>query len=359
MRILMLGSKECPLGSGRGFDPVPGGGIERHVDRLSHHLAIRGHNIHVLTRRFPGQAGREDKGNIHIHRVPYLGGRLMRSLSYNILGFSLALRLSRRADLIHCHGSMAGFFGVLLSLIAGRPMVFTPHGMVLHYSPLTRPALRLLERLSLIRASRVIFISEPASRALSRLTRKPWVLLSNGIDPEEYDFELPTHPGEIRFLFLGRLEKVKGADIVMEAFRLIRDSCPNARLLIAGEGPERSRLEALRGPGISFLGWADSREALRNAEVFVLPSREKGQPVALLEAMSAGRIIITSLPFIRDRYTGLLCKPEPHDLAERMRMVCRDFRDFRALGSNARKASMEFSWKSQILLFEKEYLKAT
>jgi glycosyltransferase involved in cell wall biosynthesis len=374
MRILMLGSKEYPFGVSAGHDPKAGGGIEFHVEKLSKYLARRGHEVFIITRRFPGQPYRETAGNIHVYRTSYAPNKYLRAFTFNLLGFFMAPFLIRkhRIDLIHSHAVMAGFFGAVLSRLTGRPMLLTPHGTVVGWGFPVREILRFFQRASLKGAGRTIFISGPAREALAPLTRHH-ALLSNAIDLEDYDFKsIPSR--EMRFLFLGRLEEVKGADILIEAFSRLLKRCPRARLMIAGEGSIKPRIidlilkaktEMPHPPAgrpederIRYMGWMNPREALKASDVFVLPSTEKGQPVALLEAMASGKIIITSLPFIKPGRTGLSCRPNSQDLCRKMLMVCRSPGRYRRLGRQAREEARSLGWESAVILFEKEYQKA-
>jgi glycosyltransferase involved in cell wall biosynthesis len=363
MRILMLGSKEHPFGVSAGHDPKAGGGIELHVEKLSKYLARRGHRVFIITRRFPGQASREDVEGVCVIRTRHIRNRYLRGFSCNLLGFIRAVSLVRkeRIDLIHSHAVTAGFFGSMLSRITGKPMVFTPHGMIVDWRFPVREILRGFQKAALREASRTIFISKPARDALSGFAKKGHALLSNAIDLEDYDFRA-GRSGEVRFLFLGRLEKVKGVDTLIEAFKIMLGRYPRARLMIAGEGSMKARVVDMvikaGSDRIRYMGWMDSRKALKESDVFVLPSTEKGQPVALLEAMAAGKVIITSLPFIKPGKTGVECRAgDPEGLARVMLKVCREFSSCRKLGLEARESVRSLTWESLAESFEKEYQK--
>jgi glycosyltransferase involved in cell wall biosynthesis len=342
MKILMLGSKEYPFGVSAHDIKAKGGtggGIEIHIEKLSKYLTRRGHQVFIITKRFPGQPFNETSGNIQIIRTRYIPGKHLRTFSFNLLSFIKALFLVRKydIDLIHSHAVIAGFFGTMLSKLTRKPMVFTPHGIDVGLSFPVREILRFFLRASLKGAKRIIFISKTAHGVLAHRTRSPSALLTNAIDLEDYDFK-PTRSRDIRFLFLGRLEKVKGVETLIEAFSQLLKKCPKASLTIAGKGSMKNKVVELilkartrlprpstkypRREGndrIRYMGWMDSREALQNSDVFVLPSLETGQPVALLEAMASGKIIITSLPFIKPGRTGLSCKANsPENLFKKM-----------------------------------------
>ena len=359
----MLGSKEYPFGSSARHDSRAGGGIELHVEKLSKYLARRGNEVFIITRRFPRQEPEETVNGVRIIRIRYLPNKYLRAFSLNLLGLIKAILLVRKDDIdvVHCHSMVAGFFGYILSRVARKPMVFTPHGMIVGWGFPAREVLRLFQKIALRGANRVIFISRPAMNALSKRTKKPHALLSNAIDIEDYDFRTEKSSG-VRFLFLGRLEEVKGVDTLIEAFSIVLEKHKKARLMIAGEGSMKNSVVDLilkaRSDRIRYMGWMGAKEALKKSDVFVLPSTEKGQPVALLEAMAAGKIVITSLPFIKPGRTGIACRAgDPEGLARKMLEVCRDFRRYRKIGENARESIKGLTWESQAGLFEKEYKK--
>ncbi len=130
-----------------------------------------------------------------------------------------------------------------------------------------------------------------------------------------------------RAVYVGRLATEKGIDTLIEAWKMVRQEYSTAQLTLYGEGPERPTLEAGvgklgLGDAITFAGSvADPTEALRKADLFVLPSREEGMSIALLEAMALGiPIVASSIPgnrrLILDYKTGRLAPPDdPRALA--------------------------------------------
>jgi glycosyltransferase involved in cell wall biosynthesis len=101
-------------------------------------------------------------------------------------------------------------------------------------------------------------------------------------------------------VFVGRLAPEKGLDVLIDAWPEVRARHPGARLLLVGEGPERPALAARiaelgLAAAINLPGaMADPAPLLRMADLFVLPSREEGMSVALLEAMALGVPIVAS-----------------------------------------------------------------
>jgi len=94
---------------------------------------------------------------------------------------------------------------------------------------------------------------------------------------------------------IGRLEPIKGYDVMVEAFAQFREMNPSspAVLVLAGEGSRRRALEELaaaRGLAgrVHFLGWRDDVHELQSTfQIFTMSSRSEGTSISLLEAMSA------------------------------------------------------------------------
>ncbi|HDD72765.1 MAG TPA: hypothetical protein ENG00_01585, partial [Candidatus Aenigmarchaeota archaeon] len=220
MKILMLGCKEYPFGVSSKYDKKAGGGIEVHVEKLAKYLSKRGHEVFIITRRFPEQQEEETKGPIHVYRTRFVYNRYLRTITFNFSAFLRAIPLIKkhRIDLIHSHGLVGSFFGSVLSLLTGKPLVMTPHGTVDEWG-LFRIPLKLFEWFSLRTAKKVIFISEFARRRMSRGRAFSHVLLSNAIDFDDIQKPRRRSWSRIRFGFIGRLEKIKGIDILVEAFK--------------------------------------------------------------------------------------------------------------------------------------------
>ncbi|TRO13758.1 glycosyltransferase [Ectopseudomonas mendocina] len=118
---------------------------------------------------------------------------------------------------------------------------------------------------------------------------------------------------------IGRLSREKAQDRIIKAFSQLHQCYPNARLVIAGQGPEKDRLSEL----ISLLGLDDSVRLLgyienpyplfKRLDLFVLPSDYEGQGIVLLEALALGRpVIATDIPGPREilqEQGGLLVEP--------------------------------------------------
>jgi glycosyltransferase involved in cell wall biosynthesis len=161
-------------------------------------------------------------------------------------------------------------------------------------------------------------------------------VIPNGVEPERFtDGPAYAHPRPY-VAAVGRLVAHKGLDVLLEAFAHL--AAPEVDLLIAGDGPERPRLEALRdrlglGVRVHLLGAVDGTSVAslyRGARLVACPSRWEGLPLVCLEAMASGRAVVASrvdgIPdAVRDGETGLLVPPEdPVALAAALRTLLED-----------------------------------
>jgi glycosyltransferase involved in cell wall biosynthesis len=168
------------------------------------------------------------------------------------------------------------------------------------------------------------------------------VAIPNGVPVPEKAWQRRTEwRASPRAMFVGRLAPEKGLDTVINAWPLVRAVYPDARLILIGEGPQRGALEdrakalhltlgpgqAVELPGAS----ADPTKALRDADLFVLASREEGMSIALLEAMALGIPLVASSihgnrQLVNDFEHGRLAPPgDPEGLA---RVIIDQWGDF-------------------------------
>jgi glycosyltransferase involved in cell wall biosynthesis len=159
-----------------------------------------------------------------------------------------------------------------------------------------------LYRLLYRRADRVICQTRAMAEDLAQelgLAEERLVVLPNPVDVEEIRNSIGQNPAPWdssgpHLLAVGRLSREKGFDLLLRALVLVRTHFPDARLLIAGAGPEETALKAACSAlglesAVRFAGHLASPWPYFPATtLFVLPSRHEGLPNALLEAAAAG-----------------------------------------------------------------------
>jgi glycosyltransferase involved in cell wall biosynthesis len=278
------------------------GGSERHVAALAADLARGGARVAVLAvcRGGPLQADLARAGVA----VEVLGlGRVTDPRAP--LRLFLALR-RHEPELVHAflHG-----FDVVAALgarLAGVPVVL---GSRRELGGWMRHRHRLAQAVGTALADAVVCCSDAVRRFV--LAHEPeasdaLLVWPSGVDrrrfrpwPErrrEARRSLALAPDEAAVVTVANLGPDKGHDVLLAALPAIVAAHPKARLLWAGDGPERPRLErAVADRPVRLLGTVEAVEdLLRAADLFVLPSLSEGLPNALLEAMAAGVAVVAS-----------------------------------------------------------------
>jgi phosphatidylinositol alpha-mannosyltransferase len=144
-------------------------------------------------------------------------------------------------------------------------------------------------------------VSDSGAEYASSLTDQPITIIPNGIDLHKYS-DKPADIDELprTVLFIGRLERRKGVKYLLQAYQLLAQDNPNIRLVIAGDGPDREKLELLAEdlqlPNVSFLGYVSEDlklELLAEADIFCSPAIfGESFGIVLLEAMATGTVCV-------------------------------------------------------------------
>lgn len=338
------------------------GGAETHLHETFGRLAAQGDHVTLLASGWPGAPPRTELDGIEIHRT---GGRYTFSLA--------APRYFRR----HLRDR---FFDVVVEDLNKVPL-FTPYWvtcpvvLLVHHlfgttafkeaSLLVAAATWLLER-PVPRAFRevpTIAVSESTKADLVRrgMPAEGITVIPNGIELEAYPVPDPTGKfPDPTLLFVGRLKRYKGIDIILQACATLRDQGVPFRLLIAGRGDDESRLVGVReqldlGEAVQFLGYVseeDKKELLRRAWIHVLTSPKEGWGITNVEAAACGTPTVASdspglRDSVRDGETGLLV---PHGdvaaLAQALGDLLGSTAERRRMGAAARAFAEGLSWDS-------------
>jgi len=257
-------------------------------------------------------------------------------------------------ELVHLHAAMRGSFWrkAIFATIARRfgvPVVLHLHGSEMKdfYAAQPAPVKRLIVG-QLEAAARVLVLSESWKRFVAEIApRARTTVVPNYVGVPE---AAPARARPAReILFLGLVGERKGVFDLLPAFVAARAANSALALTIGGDGAiERAKREAVRlgvADHVDLCGWVDPqrREALlARADIFVLPSRNEGLPMSVLEAMARGLPVIATpvggLPeLIEDGANGLLVPPgDPEALARAILELASDPERRAALGRAAR-----------------------
>ena len=357
------------------------GGIGTYVYNLARGLADIGHEAHVVTISDETRAVTVDEG-VHVHRVALVspttsGLANMFPVVHYSLTRSLATwqRVSELASEIDFDVvDVADTLGEgLWNAVAGAyPMcvrlqtpvqLFVDKG--LHDLKMTFDywALSAIERLCLQRADALVAASEYLAAYISsscQLEKERIAIMRNPlrVDSVEQKLGYDAAGGEVRFLYAGRLEKLKGVHTLAEAFARVAQGEPSFRLEVVGNDTTRSLAggsvraeieEIFKRMGVedrvtisAGVPHAVVRELVGKADVVVVPSLYDNAPYACVEAMAAGSPVIGGdeggMPeYLGHGERGLLFKAgSAEELAAAMLKVGKDSALRRRLGFAAR-----------------------
>ena len=323
------------------------GGSSYRYHHVFKRLAKAGHEIDVYTARLsPDYKAEEEIDGLHVYRIATPKGLLKDGGEYRIVSDALRFTLGSflkvikngRYDIYEVNHSplFPAFAAELLSKIKRVPVSITFHEVWKELwfkyvrSKLTCYTGIFLERLTTRVGSRIIAVSETTKERLINCYNVPTQkisVISNGVELDLYrKTSCPRIPYKI--VYLGRLNEHKKVHLLINAFQKVKRFIPEATLQIAGDGPQKPRLEKLsRGiPGITFCGPVSEEEKARilsSAWLYVLPSIREGQGITLLEAMATETPTIASyvngsgvISVIEDAKNGLLVRPKAEQIAD-------------------------------------------
>ncbi len=339
------------------------GGIERHLEQLAARLVTAGHAVTVLTPTPGAEAG---AGGERVVRLP--GWRLpgiplaWTPVTFTRLGAALR---AGRYDVVHTHSSLispAAYLGLHHAQAAGLPAVHTVHSIWGGF----RHAFAELDFLTGWTRWPVRFsaVSERVARDLRPLLgRRPVAILPNAVEPAEWRLTPNAPAGEVVIASVMRLAPRKRGAALLAAARFVRDRLPagtRVRWCIAGDGPERARLERLArrldlADVVEFPGAiepAGVKALLARSHVFALPAELEAFGLAALEARAAGLPVVAMRAggvgeWLVDGREGLLADSDA-EFARHLLRLATDA-DLRGnLGAYNRTIPTAFTWERSL-----------
>lgn len=342
------------------IESLDGGGAERFTVGLARALDPERFDVVVCASRDPGH-NRDPIPHAAGVRAMMLGRRRILSP----LAWLPLVRYLRRArvDVLHSHMFGSNVWAVLLGRLARVPVVIATEHSWTYSGQRVR---KLLDGFWVGRlATAFVAVSPEDARRMVELEHVPARrvrMISTGLlrDPAELQAaagdlrdELGLAPGTPLVGSVAMLRPMKAVDVLVSAFARLRGRVPDAHLVIAGDGPLRGEIEALIrdlgvGDAVHLLGVReDVPNILRSLDVAVLPSDSEGSPIALLEAMVAGRAIVATrvggMPHIIDEGAcGVLVPPrDPGALAAAVAGLLEDPGRRAELGERARRRALD------------------
>jgi glycosyltransferase involved in cell wall biosynthesis len=288
------------------------GGAEQQVAALARQFIALGHSVAVVSLTPDREVDLPASAtllSLDMRKTPWSMARAL----WQVRGFLRAWQ----PDVLHAHMVHANLFARALTRITRTPPVICTAHSYREGGKLRMLAYRLTDRW----ASLTTHVSADGRRGMIDAGAVPpdrIVVVPNGIDTERFcpmpetrqmaRTALGATQGSMLVVNVGRLVPEKAQDVLLDAFRrLAPESAAGARLLIAGDGPERAMLTATIArlgltANATLLGARRDITALLNAaDLFVLSSRMEGMPLAIAEALACGcPVVATDAPGVAD-----------------------------------------------------------
>jgi glycosyltransferase involved in cell wall biosynthesis len=282
-----------------------------------------GHRVTVLSYCLPPRqalvtAAIEALGIQHELEVEFLPGTNAIERALGLAALRFLMRTRDQYDVYHVHGVWKAIAVWAIRAARRRCLVVTPHGMISGYGLAQKPlrkriALSVFWRRALCHADMLQALTEIEADALRRVLPNPRIkVIPNGINAGEYSEPVTRgvfhqrHPelrGRPYVLFLARLDRMKGLDLLLSAFGTLTASDPDLCLMIAGpdngleSGVRRFIEEKRLQQRIFVLGpifGDDKRAALAGATCFCQPSRYEAFALSIVEAMASSVPVVIS-----------------------------------------------------------------
>ena len=322
--------------------PFRVGGVEKRIAELSQRLARRGNEVHIFGLMAWDGPRSFTSGGVHYHGVGktcpfYTEGRrsIKEALYFAMKVFPPLVR--EPFDIVDCQNFpyLHCFSVALAAKMRKSHLVITWHEVWSEYwyEYLGTCGFfgRMIEKFTSRLSDKVVAVSKATCTDLQKLRNRTGItLIPNGIDINHIK-DVPASETASDIIYSGRLIREKNIDLLIESLVLIKEELPTVRCIIAGDGPEKSRLQnRAKDLGVSenirFMGFVrdhdDVLALMKSSRVFASPSVREGFGIAPLEAIACGLPVVTgdarknAVRELVDNRTGIISHPSPEKFAE-------------------------------------------
>lgn len=328
--------------------PPPNGGMANQTRQLAELLRHEGLLVSIVQTN-------ADYRPRWVAQIP-----MVRAL-FRLLPYLYSLwKLAGRCDLIHVMANSGWSWhlfaapAIWVARLRNVPSVVNYHGG--EAEAFLKSSIRIV-RTSLHQSSALVVPSTFLEAVFSRFGLNARIV-PNTIDTERFH-NSRMHREKRRQLLVSRnLERIYDNETAIRAFYIVRQTYPDARLTIAGSGPQAEFLATLvqelgLGDSVRFSGRLDRDEMARaycEADISINPSSVDNMPVSILEAMASGTPVVSTavggVPFlVEDGKTALLVPPSaPEAMADAIKQIMEDIALADRLVTNGLQEVQKYTW---------------
>lgn len=291
------------------YNIAKGGGVQEIVRAMQKELVARGHIVKILTPEPREMAdSHRTKDTIFVGSAADFKSPLHTTSQFSVTADMYGIEQmleEEQFDILHFHEPWVPMLSRQILSRSQSVNIATFHAKLPEtmmsrtvsrvVTPYTKAVLRNLDELTAV--------SDAAAEYVCSLTDAPVAIIPNGIDLSVYKtvkHPIPKPGATKKILFIGRLERRKGVNCLLEAYGLLSDRCDDVELIIAGDGPDREKLEyaahEMELPNVTFLGYVSDKEKVKllsTTDLFVAPALYgESFGIVLLEAMASGLVTV-------------------------------------------------------------------
>ncbi len=290
------------------YDMFKGGGVQECVKALQIELILRGHEVYIITPRPIGfkKLQKEPTGMILVGtsadiKSPFQATTAQISASVDLKAIDDMLA-EHNFDVIHFHEPWVPMLSMQILAKSTCANVATFHAK-LPETVLSKTVEKVITPYtkSIVKSLDIsTAVSDAAAEYYRVISKQNPVIIPNGVDVSKYSKKSKKSKESKNIVFIGRLEKRKGVKYLILAYMKLVSEVSNIKLIIAGDGPERKKLESLvkekKIPGVEFLGYVSENkkiDLLHNCDIYCSPAIfGESFGIVLLEAMAAGAVVV-------------------------------------------------------------------
>jgi phosphatidylinositol alpha-mannosyltransferase len=350
------------------YDFAYPGGVVNHILALNNQFTKMGHDVRIIapTSKEVDNASYQFVAIGKAHPIPLRGTTIRISISLRLASKIKEVLVKEKFDIIHLHEPFMPMLCSAVLRFSDTINIGTFHaargGKPGYYWGWPISAYMLHRRRKKLNGK--IAVSRPARDFAISYVPGEYDIIPNGIDLGHFSSNvLPIDEfcdGKLNILFVGRLEKRKGLDYLLEAYRQVKREFPESRLIIVGPGTRSRRkyeekVSKRNIADVVFVGNVSYEELPRyykTADIYCSPAiGQESFGIVLLEAMAVGKPVVASsiegyASVITDGVEGLLVPPKnERELARALVKLMSDNSLRREMGSRGTETARQYDWK--------------